>query len=97
MSKARSACKDWDFSKGTSDGWVINKKTKRIIMLEFKRTSDTVEKYYSEMKSIAERQHTPILEGLNTLVEDWGWVVEVLLLSSNYESQDIVRSGEKSD
>jgi hypothetical protein len=23
------------------DGWVINKKTKRIIMLEFKRTSDT--------------------------------------------------------
>ena len=25
------------------DGWVINKKTKRIIMLEFKRASDTVE------------------------------------------------------
>jgi hypothetical protein len=25
-----------------SDGWVINKKTKHIIMLEFKRASDTV-------------------------------------------------------
>ena len=37
------------------DGWVINKKTKRIIMLEFKRTSDTTETYYSDMKSIAER------------------------------------------
>jgi hypothetical protein len=66
-------------------------------MLEFKHTSDTSETYYSDMKSISERQRTPILEGFNTLVEDWGWVVEVLLLSSNCESQDIVRSGEKSD
>jgi hypothetical protein len=47
------------------DGWVINKKTKRIIMLEFKRVSDTAETYYSDMQSIVERQHTPILEGLN--------------------------------
>jgi hypothetical protein len=38
------------------DGWVINKKTNCIIMLEFKRTSDTAETYYSNMKSIAERQ-----------------------------------------
>ena len=47
------------------DGWVINKKMKRIIMFEFKRTSDTPETYYSDMKSRVERQHTPILEGLN--------------------------------
>jgi hypothetical protein len=45
------------------DGWVINKKTKRIIMSEFKHVSDTEETYYSNMKSIAERQHKPILEG----------------------------------
>ena len=33
------------------------------------------------MKSIAERQHTPtILEGLNALAEERGWVVEVLPL-----------------
>ncbi len=37
------------------DDWVINKKTKRIIMLEFKSDSDTVETYYSDMKLIAER------------------------------------------
>jgi len=55
-----------------------NKKTKHIIMLEFKRTSDTAETYHSDMKSIAERQHTPILEGLNALAEERGWVVKVL-------------------
>ena len=65
---------------------MINKETKRIIMLEFKRTSDTVEKYYSEMKSIAERQHTPILEGLNALTEERGWVVEVLPLVAGQRS-----------
>jgi hypothetical protein len=69
------------------DGWVINKKTKRIIMLEFKRASDTAETYYSDMKLIAERQQTPILEGLNALAGERGWVVEVLprLLLSEHE------------
>jgi hypothetical protein len=57
---------------------VINKKTKRIMMLEFKRASDTAETYYSDMKSIAERQHTPILQGLNALAGERRWVVEVL-------------------
>ena len=60
------------------DGWVVEKKTKRIIMLEFKRTSDTT--YYSDMRAISVMQHTPILEGLNALVEERGWVVEVLPL-----------------
>jgi len=32
------------------------------------------------MESIAERQHTPILEGLNALSEERGWVVEVLMI-----------------
>ena len=35
-----------------SDDWVINKKTKHIIMIEFKRASDIIEAYYSDMKSI---------------------------------------------
>lgn len=68
------------------DGWVINKKTKRIIMLEFKRASDTAETYYSDMKSRAERQHTPILEGLNALAGERGWVVEVLPLVAGQRS-----------
>ncbi len=59
---------------------MINKKTKLIIMLAFKRTSDTVGTYYSDMKSIVERQHTPILEGLNALAVERGWVVEDLPL-----------------
>ena len=29
---------------------MINKKSKSIVMLEFKRTSDTAETYYSDMK-----------------------------------------------
>ena len=65
---------------------MINKKTKRIIMLEFKRASDTAETYYSDMKSIVERQHTPILEGLNAPAEERGWVVEVLPLVAGQRS-----------
>jgi hypothetical protein len=65
---------------------VIHKKTKRIIMLEFKHASDTAEAYYSDIKSITERQHTPILEGLNTLSEERGWVVEVLPLVAGQRS-----------
>ncbi len=58
----------------------------RIIMLEFKRSSDTAETYYSDIKSIAERQHTPILEGLNALAAERGWVVEVLPLVAGQRS-----------
>jgi hypothetical protein len=65
---------------------VINKKTKRIIMLEFKHASDTVETYYSDMKEKAERHHTPFLEGLNALAEERGWVVEVLPLVTGQRS-----------
>jgi hypothetical protein len=44
------------------------------------------EAYYSDMKSIPERQHTPILEGLNVLTEERGWVVEVLPLVAGQRS-----------
>ena len=53
---------------------------KRIILLDFKRTSDTSETYYWDMKEIAERKHAPILKDLNALAEDGGWLVEVLPL-----------------
>ena len=67
---------------------MINKKTKRIMMLEFKRASDTAEPYYSDTdtKLIEKRQHTPILEGLNALAEERGWVVEVLPLVAGQRS-----------
>ncbi len=51
------------FCLSRSDGWVINKKTKRITMLEFKRISDTTETYYSDMKSIADEATYTHLRG----------------------------------
>ena len=38
------------------------------------------------MKSIVESQHLPILEGLNALAEERGWVVEVLPLVAGQRS-----------
>ena len=43
------------------DGWMINKKLKRIILLEFKRTLDASETYYTDMKKTADTKRTPIL------------------------------------
>jgi hypothetical protein len=51
------------------DGWVINEKTKKIILLEFKRTSDYGESYFKDMWGAAEKQHTPIMIGLRALTE----------------------------
>ncbi len=70
--------------------WTCPGRLFHIIMIEFKCISDTTETYYSDMKSIVERQHTPILERLNTLVEDRGWVTNVLPLEVGH------RSGKKS-
>jgi hypothetical protein len=38
---------DRTFGFSWTDGWVINKKMERIILLEFKRTKDTSENYRS--------------------------------------------------
>ena len=57
------------------DGWVINRKTKKIILLEFKRTSDFGESYFKDMWRVTEKQHTPIMIGLRSLVEDREWEV----------------------
>jgi hypothetical protein len=46
---------------------VINRKTKKIVLLEFKRTSDCGESYVQDMWRVAEQQHVPILTGLRAL------------------------------
>ena len=60
------------------DGWVINRKTKKIILLEFKRTSDCGESYFKDMWKVAENQHSPILTGLKALAEERGWEIAVV-------------------
>ena len=50
--------------------WVINKKLKKIMLLEFKRTSDCGESYFKDMWKVAENQHSPILTGLKALAEE---------------------------
>jgi hypothetical protein len=64
-----------------SDGWLINRKTKKI-RLEFKRTSDCGEDYFQDMSPgrVADKMHTPILTGLRTLTAERGWEVEVVPL-----------------
>ena len=55
---------------------------KKIVLLEFKRTTDSSESYYQDhsMWKVSEQQHTPILTGLRTLVSDREWEVEVIPL-----------------
>ncbi len=69
-----------------ADDWVINRKTKKIVLLEFKRTSDCGESYYEEMWKVADNQHTPILTGLRTLTGERGWEVEVVPLVAGQRS-----------
>jgi hypothetical protein len=68
------------------DGWVINRKTKKIILLEFKRTSDCGESYFKDMWRVAEKQHTPIMIGLRSLEEEREWEVAVVPLVAGQSS-----------
>jgi hypothetical protein len=68
------------------DGWVVNRKMKKILLLEFKRTTDYSEAYYRDMKRVSEQQHTPILTGLWALATDRGWEVEVVPLVTGQRS-----------
>jgi hypothetical protein len=65
------------FCLSRPDGWVVNRKMKKIILLEFKRTTDYSETYYRDMRRVTDQQHTPILTGLRVLTSDRGWEVEV--------------------
>ena len=68
------------------DGWVINKKLKKIMLLEFKRTSDCGESYFKDMWGLAEKQHTPIMIGLRALAEEREWEVTVVQLVAGQRS-----------
>ena len=68
------------------DWWVVNRKMKKIILLEFKRTADYSEAYYRDMKRVAEQHHTPILTGVRALAIDRGWEVEVVPLVAGQRS-----------
>jgi hypothetical protein len=37
------------------DGWVVNRKMKKIVLLEFKRTSDSSESYFQDMSKVTEK------------------------------------------
>ena len=50
----------WDKTDWWSDGW-DNRKMKKIILLEFKRTTDYSESYYRDMRRVEDQQHTPII------------------------------------
>ena len=39
------------------DGWVVNRKMKEIILLEFKRTTDYSEAYYRDMRRVGATSH----------------------------------------
>jgi hypothetical protein len=64
-----------------SHGWVVNRKMKKIILLEFKRTSDAEEDYFQDMWKVSEKQHTPILTGFRTLTEV-GHAIDKKMLST---------------
>ena len=68
------------FCLSRPDGWVVNRKMKKIILLEFKRTDDYLESYYRDMWRVTELQYTPIITGLRTVSTDRGWEVEVVPL-----------------
>ena len=70
---------------------MINRKLKKIVLLEFKRTSDYGESYFKDMWGVAEKQHTPIMIGLRSLAEEREWEVVVVPL---IEGQRSVREKE---
>ena len=59
---------------------------KKIVLLEFKRTSDCGESYYEEMWKVEDKQHAPILTGLRALAGERGWEVEVVPLVAGQRS-----------
>jgi hypothetical protein len=68
------------------DGWVINRKMKKIILLEFKRTSDCGESYFKNMWRVTEKQQTPIMIGLRVLAKEREWKVAVVPLVAGQRS-----------
>ncbi len=65
---------------------MINRKTKKIVLLEFKRTSDCGESYDQDMWRVADKHHVPILTGLRALTGERGWEIEVVPLVAGQRS-----------
>jgi hypothetical protein len=61
-------------------------KSKKIVLLEFKRTSDCGESYYEDMWKVADKQHVPILTGLRPLAGERGWEIEMVPLVAGQRS-----------
>jgi hypothetical protein len=66
--------------------WVINRVTKKIMLFEFKRTSDCGESYFQDIRRVGEQQHVPILGGLRALAEERGWEIEVVPIVAGQRS-----------
>ena len=57
-----------------------------IYILEFKRVTDTSDKYVSETQKLAEIQHLVITQDLKILFKDTQWTVEQLSFAVRHKS-----------
>ena len=64
------------FWRHRPDGFAVNEKEHVIYVLEFKRVTDTGEKYVSETQKLVESQHLAMTQGLKRLIKDTQWTVE---------------------
>ena len=74
------------FWRHRPDGFELNEKEHVIYVLEFKRVTDTGEKYVSETQKLAETQHPVITQGLKRLFKDTQWTVEQLSFVAGHKS-----------
>ena len=68
------------------DGFAVNEKEYVIYVLEFKRVTDTGEKYVSETPKLAETQNLVITQGLKRLFKDTQWTLEQLSFVVGHKS-----------
>ena len=59
---------------------------KRIVLLEFNRTTDSSEEYYQDMRKMSGKQHIPVLTDLKDLTVDRGWQADVVPLVAGQRS-----------
>ena len=74
------------FWKHRPDGFVVNEKEHVIYVLEFKRVTDTGEKYVSETQKLEEIQHLALTQGLKRLFKDTQWTVEQMSFVVGHKS-----------
>ena len=74
------------FWRHRPDGFAVKKKEHIIYILEFKRVSDTGERYVSETQKLAEIQHLTVTQVLKKLFQDTYWTVEQLSFVEGHKS-----------